>query len=191
VVHALSFQHTTGSWTADPQGGFPIFTVFCSPTLHKYFRLLITYPSISTIGYCTRVLPLQAIHSLENTVFRLGSRRLRVLFPIVDLASFYGMYPQKPQAPATRSEMIENNSRTSRISGFGLGGENRARRFSFSPQLRHRPYSERQLQRPREILNYFGFNGMSKRNPFYKRHGISLRLWTCHLTLNSEGCTWL
>ena len=30
----FSFQHTTGSWTADPQGSFPSFVAFCSPTLH-------------------------------------------------------------------------------------------------------------------------------------------------------------
>jgi len=29
----FSFQHTTGSWTADPQGSFPSFVAFCSPTL--------------------------------------------------------------------------------------------------------------------------------------------------------------
>jgi len=39
-----------------------------------------------------------------------------------------------------RTEIIENGAKTSRISGFGLGGENRARGFSFSPHLRHRPY---------------------------------------------------
>ena len=30
----FSPQHTTGSWTADPQGSFPSFVAFCSPTLH-------------------------------------------------------------------------------------------------------------------------------------------------------------
>ena len=30
----FSFQHATGSWTADPQGNFPSFVAFCSPTLH-------------------------------------------------------------------------------------------------------------------------------------------------------------
>ena len=30
----FSFQHTMGSWTADPQGSFPSFVAFCSPTLH-------------------------------------------------------------------------------------------------------------------------------------------------------------
>ena len=30
----FSFQHTTGSWTGDPQGSFPSFVAFCSPTLH-------------------------------------------------------------------------------------------------------------------------------------------------------------
>jgi len=39
-----------------------------------------------------------------------------------------------------RTEIIENGAKTSRISGFGLGGENRARGFSFSPHLGHRPY---------------------------------------------------
>ena len=29
-----SFHHAMGSWTADPQGSFPIFPVFCSPISH-------------------------------------------------------------------------------------------------------------------------------------------------------------
>ena len=30
----FSFQHATGPWTANPQGNFPSFVAFCSPTLH-------------------------------------------------------------------------------------------------------------------------------------------------------------
>jgi len=43
---------------------------------------------------------------------------------------------------AVRTEIIENGAtgKTSRISGFGLGGGNTARGFSISLHLRHRPY---------------------------------------------------
>ena len=34
VYMPFSFQHATGSWTADLQGSFPSFPAFCSPTLH-------------------------------------------------------------------------------------------------------------------------------------------------------------
>jgi len=37
------------------------------------------------------------------------------------------------EATTVKARIIENDAKTSRISPFGLGGEDTARRFSFSP----------------------------------------------------------
>ena len=56
--------------------------------------------------------------------------------------------------PTVRPEIIESGARTSRISSFRLG-----RKYWEIPSALgwdNRPYMERQLQLPSEILNYFG-----------------------------------
>ena len=53
------------------------------------------------------------------------------------------------------TEIIDNGVKTSRISGFGLGGEN-SQEILLRPLLEHRPYQERQLQRPSAILIFLG-----------------------------------
>jgi len=60
--------------------------------------------------------------------------------------------------------VIEDNARTSRISPFGLRGENTEGRSPL-PAVEtikrkiHKPHHERQLQRPSEILYYPRFSG--------------------------------
>jgi len=52
----FSFQHTTGSWTADPQGSFPSFVAFCSPTLHdkdSIFPIFMDTPEYDTCNLHT------------------------------------------------------------------------------------------------------------------------------------------
>ncbi|RPA97937.1 hypothetical protein L873DRAFT_1809049 [Choiromyces venosus 120613-1] len=66
-----------------------------------------------------------------------------------------------------KTEIIENHARTSRISPSGLSGENTAKRLPFSPRLRQIKKKKKttdlawrgKIQRPSEILNYFGFYG--------------------------------
>jgi len=71
-----------------------------------------------------------------------GGERRAIQLPV-------GYGPEKLLSPfkipafqhiTVRTGIIENGARKPRISGFGMGGRNTARGFSFSPHLRYRPF---------------------------------------------------
>jgi len=95
-----------------------------------------------------------------------------------------------------RTEIIENDGRTSRISSFRLGGQNITRIFSFSPPLTHRAYQEGQpqhsvLHEPSGLEPLGGF--LAAREQHYRYPNILVRfsIISVFAVLDLRRCTFL